>query len=90
MLSTALVNKADTEDLALTLNGKKKKLKYEDFLAAFLLGNLTKKNLDKTLENFYYCRYEMLEVIHKSFLPEELKTDYEMLLYNRLNRLGLK
>jgi serine/threonine-protein kinase HipA len=88
MLSTALVNKADTEELALTLNGKKSNLKYADFLSAFNLGGLSKKFLDKTLENFYYCRLEMLEVIDRSFLPEDLKYDYKRLLFNRLSRLN--
>jgi serine/threonine-protein kinase HipA len=88
MLSTALVNKADTEELALTLNGKKSKLKYEDFLAAYKLSNLSQKLLDKTLENFYYCRYEMLEVVHKSFLPEDLKSEFGELLGLRFKTLG--
>jgi serine/threonine-protein kinase HipA len=86
MLSTALVNPADTEELALTLNGKKSKLKYDDFLAAYTNAGLSKKLLDKTLENFYYCRLEMAEVIQKSFLPEDLKLAYENLLKERLRR----
>jgi serine/threonine-protein kinase HipA len=86
MLSTALVNKADTEELALTLNGKKNKLKYDDFLAAYTLAGLSKKLLDKTLENFYYCRLEMQEVVSKSFLPSDLKDDYLELLKSRFAR----
>jgi serine/threonine-protein kinase HipA len=89
MLSTAIVNKADTEELALTLNGKKNKLKYEDFLSAYTLGGLSKKLLDKTLENFYYCRLEMVEVVHKSFLPEDLKEAFTVLIADRFRRLGL-
>jgi serine/threonine-protein kinase HipA len=88
LLSTALVNKADTEELALTLNGKKSKLKYEDFLAAYTLLNLSQKLLNKTLENFYYCRLEMIEVVCKSFLPQDLKNDYEVLLNERFKKLG--
>jgi serine/threonine-protein kinase HipA len=88
LLSTALVNKADTEELALTLNGKKSKLKYEDFLAAYTLLNLSQKLLDKTLENFYYCRLEMMEVVYKSFLPQDLKNNYEVLLNERFKKLG--
>lgn len=88
ILSTALVNKADTEELALTLNGKKSKLKYEDFLAAYKLSNLSQKLLDKTLENFYYCRYEMLEVVSKSFLPTDLKAEFGAFLTSRFNKLG--
>jgi serine/threonine-protein kinase HipA len=86
MLSTALVNKADTEELALTLNGKKSKLKYDDFLAAYTLAGLSKKLLDKTLENFYSCRLEMQEVVSKSFLPADLKDDYLELLKSRFAR----
>ena len=89
LLSTALVNKADKEELALTLNGKKSNFKYEDFLAAYTLSNLSKKLLDKTLENFYYCRYEMLEVVNKSFLPEDMKTEYAELILSKYRRLGL-
>ncbi len=87
MLNTALVNKKDTEELALTLNAKKSNLKYTDFLAAFTNGGLTKKVLDKTLENFYYCRLEMEDCVLKSFLPQDMKTEYISLLNKRLNRI---
>ncbi|MBK8668692.1 MAG: hypothetical protein IPN89_04190 [Saprospiraceae bacterium] len=33
LVPTAIVNPADTEELALTLNGKKRKLNYNDFLS---------------------------------------------------------
>ncbi|WP_216688098.1 hypothetical protein [Hymenobacter siberiensis] len=33
-MATVLMNPADTEELTLTLNGKKEKLRPEDFLAA--------------------------------------------------------
>ena len=89
MLNTALVNKADTEELALTLNGKKSKLKYEDFFASYMLSNLSQKLLDKTLENFYYCRLEMLDVLHRSFLPVDMKEEFEGLLNLRYSKLGL-
>lgn len=90
MLNTALVNPSDTEELALTLNGKKSKLKYVDFLIAFERSGLTKKLLDKTLDNFYHCRYEMLDVLHKSFLPDDLKEGFEEMMMERFVRLGLR
>ncbi len=89
LLNTTIVNRADTEELALTLNGKKNKLNYNDFLTAFTSSNLSKKQLDKTLENFYYCRLEMLEVLDKSFLTEDLKDEYRSLMMQRFNRMGL-
>jgi serine/threonine-protein kinase HipA len=83
LLSTALVNPADTEELALTLNGKKRKLRYNDFLAAFENSGLSKKVLDTMLENFYYCVFEMKDFVQKSFLTEEYKKDYCKLLEQR-------
>ncbi len=87
MVATALVNKNDTEELALTLNGKKSNLNYNDFLAAYTTNGLSKKQLDKTLENFYYCNLEMKEVVYNSFLPEVMKDEFTVLLHTRMKRL---
>lgn len=89
LLCTALVNRADKEELALTLNGKKSNLNYNDFATAFKLAGLSQKFLDKTLENFYYCRLEMKKVIDQSFLPDNLKIEYYQYLLVRYERLGL-
>jgi serine/threonine-protein kinase HipA len=90
MLSTALVNKKDTEELALTLHGKKSKLTYNDFLEAYKTNQLTKKLLDKTLENFYYCSLEMKDVVHNSFLPEDMKKEYVELLNSKMRQLNME
>jgi serine/threonine-protein kinase HipA len=87
LVSTALVNKEDKEELALTLNGKKSKLQYKDFAVAFENAGLSKKVLDTTLDNFFHCKYEMVEVMMNSFLPEDMKEEYERLLYARMQRL---
>jgi serine/threonine-protein kinase HipA len=89
LVPTALVNPADTEELALTLNAKKRKLKYDDFLAAFELSGLSKKVLDNTLELFYYCKRPMFEVLEKSFVSDEYKEKYLALMGERFGRLGL-
>ena len=89
LVPTALVNSADTEELALTLNAKKRKLKYADFLAAFENGGLNKKVLDNTLELFVYCKPEMLTVLEKSFVNDEYKMKYASLLESRYKQLGL-
>jgi serine/threonine-protein kinase HipA len=87
LVATALVNKADNEELALTLNGKKRKLNYSDFLAAFETNGLSKKVLDTTLENFYYCKQPMLQKIEESFISEELKLEFRLLLNQRMNAI---
>lgn len=90
LVPTALVNPADTEELALTLNAKKRKLNYTDFLAAYENGGLNKKVLDNTLELFQYCKPEMEAVLEKSFVSEEYKENYYALLNKRYKQLGLE
>lgn len=90
LVPTALVNETDTEELALTLNAKKRKLKYADFLAAFENGGLNKKILDNTLELFLYAKPEMLTVLEKSFVSDEYKMKYAVLIESRYKQLGLK
>ncbi|MFN3755499.1 MAG: HipA domain-containing protein [Flavobacterium sp.] len=90
LVPTTLVNPADTEELALTLNAKKRKLKYNDFLVAYEHGGLNKKVLDNTLELFVYAKPEILEVLEKSFVSQELKTKYYLLINKRFEQLGLE
>lgn len=89
LVPTALVNPLDTEELALTLNAKKRKLKYFDFLAAFENGGLNKKVLDNTLELFYYCKPEMMAVLEKSFVSDDFKLKYKNLIDKRYREIGL-
>jgi serine/threonine-protein kinase HipA len=90
LLNTKLVNPSDMEELALTLNAKKSKLGYKDFLAAYHTSKLSPKVLNQTIENFYYCRLEMKEVLHKSFLPKEMKDEFEKLIDQRMKKLTHK
>jgi serine/threonine-protein kinase HipA len=90
LVPTILVNEADTEELALTLNAKKRKLRYQDFLAAYENCGLSKKVLDNTLELFFYAKPELEELVNKSFVSSEMKAKYLKLLNVRYKQLGLK
>lgn len=89
LVPTALVNPADTEELALTLNAKKRKLKYNDFLVAYENCGLSKKVLDNTLELFVYAKPEMEAVLAKSFVSDEFKMKYLNLMESRYKQLEL-
>jgi serine/threonine-protein kinase HipA len=78
-----LVIPGDDEELALTLNGKKRKLKRADFdnlLKTFKVG-------DKAIENVYGKFRKVLpqwyDFIDISFLPEQTKEEYKQLIRNR-------
>lgn len=88
MVSTALVNPEDKEDLGLTLNGKKNKIKRNDFKAAFAAAKLTESqqaNIFNKLEN---ARQAWMECIEISYLSEDYKAQYIHLINTRFNRLA--
>lgn len=90
LVATKLAMPSDPEETALTLNGKKSRLKPHDFTAfanALQLPGTTRQSLMKELlqqEGAWQQR------IGNSFLPEELKAKYQELLTERLGRLFLE
>ena len=84
MLNAAIANPLDDEELALTLNGKKKKLRDTDFEKTFETCGIQPKvfsNLKKKYIKFYpaFCDF-----IDSSFLDEQMKEGYKALLAKRL------
>lgn len=88
MLSTALVMPEDTEELALTLNGKKRKLRRSDFVAAMAKSGLENKVIDNIFAKFLRSESKWQEFIGISFLPSAMKTDYKRLLSEKLAALS--
>ena len=90
MLSTKLVMEEDDEDLALTLNAKKKKLKRKDFISAFNLFEIPEKTQNNTFAKFERTIPSWFKMIEISFLPSEMKEAYADLIKDRAKRLDLK
>jgi serine/threonine-protein kinase HipA len=87
MVATQLVLPSDTEDLALNLNGKKKKIKKSDFIAAFNGANLEIKQQQNIFLKFEKAKDKWLAFIQKSFLSPTLKKAYIELINLRFERL---
>jgi serine/threonine-protein kinase HipA len=90
LVATVLVNPADTEELALTLNGRKRKLKLSDFQAAMQRAGISDKVLTSSLRRFSKARPAWHRFITESFLPPELQQAYHRLLASRFARLGVE
>lgn len=90
MVATKLVNPADKEDLALTLNGKKKKITRSDFIAAFNAIKLESKQQENIFKKFEKSKPKWLEFIDMSFLSIDFKVTYKELIEERFSRLMLK
>ena len=87
MLSTTLVMPEDNEELALTLNGKKRKISRQDFITAFGNSGLNEKIIENLFTKFRKVLPAWLEFINYSFLPVEMKKNYQALLQNKQQML---
>lgn len=87
LVATALVNPADEEDLALTLNGKKKKIRRNDFLEAFNTLKLEPKQQENIIQKMVKAKGKWMEFIDISFLSEDFKEQYKQLIHERLERI---
>ena len=86
LLSTALVLPEDTEELALTLNGRKRKLRRNDFVQAMTASGMDEKVIDNLFKKFIKATPKWDEWIDVSFLPDEMKGKYKTLIGERITR----
>lgn len=87
MVSTVLVNPADDEDLALTLNAKKKKISRKDFIAAFNTLKLDQKQQENIFRKMNNAREAWMDFIGISFLSDDFKEKLMNIIKQRFNRI---
>ena len=83
LLNVAIINPEDTEELALTLEGKKKKLKWENFERLGNLLDLNEKQIKGVAKRFKKNKAVALKWIDISFLSSAYKEKYKTLLEER-------
>lgn len=90
MVAAALVVQGDKDELALTLNGKKRKIARKDFDEAISHFPVDQKayanifsRLGKVLPQWHEC-------VEQSFLPAEMKAQYHAMLDEKSNQIDLK
>ncbi|NGF74328.1 HipA domain-containing protein [Fluviicola sp. SGL-29] len=89
LLNVTIVNPADHEELALTLSGKRKKLRKDHFVNLGTGLGLTKKQIDGTFKRMINNYSKALEWINRSFLSDEMKCAYKEVLEKRYAQLEL-
>ena len=90
LLNVAIVLPEDTEELALTLAGKKRKLKREDFEKLGKGMRLTPKQIKGTFNRMIKNKSRAFDWIDRSFLSKDMKSAYKEVLEGRFRQLGLK
>jgi len=89
MVSTAIVITEDKEELALTLNGKKKNIKLSDFLKAMTSNGIPEKSQFNIVNNMESAIPLMNEFIENSFLPVKMQVKYKEIIEAKTKQLHL-
>ena len=87
MLNAIILNPKDDEELSLTLNGKKKRLKRHDFITSGLAMGVEQKTIERLIGKYVKLLPEMKKFISNSFLNDELKNKYAELITERIDRI---
>lgn len=88
LLNAAIINPKDDEELALTLNGRKKKLQKEDFIKSATTLGIEDVIVERLINKYIKLLPKFEVTIQNSFLSTELKEMYGNLLRERLGRLS--
>ena len=87
LLNVSMANPKDTEELALTLNAKKKRIKKSDFVRAMETSGISPKVFDNILAKYRKLLPKFNEIIDISFLDKEDKEIYKQSIASRLARI---
>ena len=83
LLNVAIVNPDDTEELALTLQGKKKKFSKEHFMNFGKGLGLDQTQIRNVFNRFKKKKKEVKKLLESSFLSEEMKDKYLQVVFNK-------
>jgi serine/threonine-protein kinase HipA len=89
LLNVNIINPEDSEEMALTLCGKKRKLKREHFDALAKNLGLTQNQTNSVYKRIQKNKPRAIELINVSFLSDEMKTAYHDLLELRYSQMEL-
>lgn len=87
LLNVAIANPQDTEQMALTIAGRKSHLLLRDYVTAASTMGLENRIVLRLVENMYNSLPKWTQLIDESFLSDEMKSNYMQMITSRLERL---
>jgi serine/threonine-protein kinase HipA len=87
LLNVTIANPGDDEEMALTLDGRKKKLTRENLEKFGHALDLNQKQIENAFKRIKKYKPDAFELINNSFLSAEFKEKYLMLVNERHSRL---
>jgi len=87
LLNVAILLPDDTEELALTLGGKKSKLTKLQFIAFGKGMGLSDKQIERTFTSFISKKEKANALLKQSFLPHDFQEKYHLVLNERYSKI---
>lgn len=87
LLNTLILIPDDKEETALTINGKKNRLKIEDFDKLAESLKISEKSLESIYKKFIKIKPKWDEFIQLSFLNDDVKLEYQEIVNNRFKKI---
>jgi serine/threonine-protein kinase HipA len=88
LLNVTILLPEDTEELALTLAGKKSKLKKQHFEKLGIDLGLTDKQIKGVFKRMLKNKTKAIQLIEASFLSDEMQLSYKTILDHRYQKIG--
>ncbi len=88
LLNVSILLPEDPDELALTLEGKKKKIKFEHFENFGTKMGLSQKQMNNVFSRFNECKNDAFDLIDDSFLSTGNREEYKSFMTNRYERLS--
>ncbi|MBP3871431.1 MAG: HipA domain-containing protein [Faecalicoccus sp.] len=77
----------DTEQMALTVNGKKRNIRKKDFLLLAERLDITKKTAERLMQELLKHKPQFVSIVEQSYISEDLKTEMIQLIEQRASVL---
>jgi serine/threonine-protein kinase HipA len=83
LLPVNVILPTDTEQFALTLNGKKKNIHRKDFLVFADTVGIPKKSAENIIDGVIANKATYISLCEQSYLPDKMKQDFKQLIEDR-------
>ena len=90
LVNVHLIFPEDDEELAMTLDGRKKRINKQNFVRAMASSGLEDKVIERIFRKFMDVAQKWYDFIDASFLPTELKEKYKNEIQTNLGKLQQK
>lgn len=87
LLNVTIIIPEDTEEFALTLGGKKRKLEFTHFYRFGIAIGLTTKQISGSFHRMIKNKPKAIDLVQRSFLSDSMKEAYRTILEERYNKI---